>query len=163
MRCIVVIIAAIAIAIIATAVGASAKENTLYVSVDEGTYLRGRKSPSLDAAVEMKLYNGEEVTVVSAKGEWVEIEGGEPGTVWCYSEFLKSSSDDADCKKYEVVSNGKVRVRKEINGEKLRYVRNGDILEVKFFVDGWAYLGDGYIMQEFLKEIVCEDTERKQK
>jgi uncharacterized protein YgiM (DUF1202 family) len=131
----------------------AAAENAavMYVHVRDGTYLNGRHDPVRDSAVEMRLYRGDEVAVIGLADNWVQIEGGEAGSCWCCADYLADYPPDEDPPLYTVVSNGRVRVRQSPDGKTVRYVRAGDTVEVRFVIDGWAFLGDGYVMAEYLE------------
>ena len=126
-------------------------DTTMYVHVRDGTYLNGRHDPAKDSAVEMRLYRGDAVTVIAVNGNWAKIEGSEAGTCWCSIAYLADYPPGETAQLCTVSSDGRVRVRRSPNGETLRYVCDGDTVEVRFAVDGWAYLGDGYVMTEFLE------------
>ena len=126
-------------------------DTTMYVHVRDGTYLNGRHDPAKDSAVEMRLYRGDAVTVLAVNGNWAKIEGSEAGTCWCSVAYLADYPPGETAQLCTVSSDGRVRVRRSPNGETLRYVCNGDTVEVRFVIDSWAYIGDGYVMTEFLE------------
>jgi hypothetical protein len=90
------------------------------------------------------------VDVIRLNG-WAEIEGGEAGVAWCCIDYLASYKPGETAPEYMVVSNGRVRVRKEPDGDAVRYANNGDTVEVRFVIGGWAYIGNGYIMADYLE------------
>ena len=129
----------------------AAADTTMYVHVSDDSYLNGRRSPTRDSAIEMRLHAGDAVTVCGMDGGWAPIKGGEAGTCWCSVAYLADYPPGETAPLYTVSSDGRVRVRRSPNGETLRYVRNGNTVEVRFIADGWAYIGNGYIMTEFLE------------
>lgn len=136
------------------ALAGDADGTPMYIQVADGFHITARRNPDRDSSVEMRLLNGTPVTVVGIRGDWAEIEGGEAGTAWCRVGCLTDYDPTGDTQPtYTVVSNGKVRVRSTPNGKTVGYVHNGDVLQVRFVFDGWAYIGekDGYIMTEFLE------------
>jgi len=126
-------------------------DTTMYVHVSDDSHLNGRRSPTRDSAIEMRLHAGDAVTVCGMDGGWAQIKGGEAGTCWCSVAYLADYPPGETAQLCTVSSDGRVRVRRSPNGETLRYVCDGDTVEVRFAVDGWAYLGDGYVMTEFLE------------
>ncbi len=129
----------------------AAADTTMYVHVRDGTYLNGRHDATKNSATEMRLYRGDAVEVVKLDGGWAEIIGGEAGTCWCCVDYLAEYPPDQDASLYTVVANGRVRVRQSPDGKTERYLQDGDIVEVRFVVDGWACLVDGgYVMAEYL-------------
>jgi len=126
-------------------------DTTMYVHVRDGTYLNARHNHAADSAVEMRLYRGDAVEVVALDGGWAEIEGGEAGTCWCCVDYLADYPPDQDAPLYTVVANGRVRVRQSPDGKAVRYLQDGDAVEVRFVIDGWAYIGSGYVMADYLE------------
>jgi hypothetical protein len=124
----------------------------MYVHVREGSFLNGRREPNLDSPIMMKMERGFEAHVIGVKNGWAEIEGGEAGTAWCCVDYLADYRPGEDAPLYTVVSVGRVRVRQSPDGEAVGYVRDGDTVEVRFVIGGWAYIGSGYVMAEFLEE-----------
>lgn len=131
---------------------AAAEEGcVMYVQVREGTLLNGRREPNLDSAILMRMERGFEVYVLRVKNGWAEIVGGEAGTCWCAVEYLADYPPGENAPQYTVVSSGRVRVRQTPDGKAVGYVQPGDTVEVRFMIDGWAYIGSGYVMAEFLE------------
>ena len=126
---------------------------TMYVHVRDGTYLNGRHDATKDSAIEMRLHRGDAVEVVNLEGGWAEIVGGEAGTCWCCVDYLADYPPDQGAPLYAVVTNGRVRVRQSPDGETVRYLQDSDTVEVRFVVDGWAYIGDGYVMTDYLERM----------
>ena len=123
---------------------------TMYVHVREGTFLNGRLAPNMDSEIMMYLGRSYDVTVLQVKNGWALIEGGEAGTCWCCVDYLADYAPDDEAPLYTVEANGRVRVRRTPGGATVRYVHDGDTVEVRFLFDGWAYIGDGYVMAEYL-------------
>ena len=129
----------------------TAEAGTMYIHVTSGSYLNGRHAPAKDSAVEMRLYRGDAVDVIGIDGEWVQIEGGEAGTCWCRVDYLADYPPGDEAPLYTVLSDGRVRVRQSPDGNTLRYLYDGDLVAVRFAMDGWAYLDDGgYVMTDYL-------------
>ena len=131
---------------------AAADTTVMYVHVREGTMLNGRREPSVDSPIVMRMERGFAVDVLSVKNGWARIIGSESGTCWCSVDYLASYHPDGKPVYGTVVSNGRVRIRQSPDGETVGYVRNGDQVEVRFRIDGWAYIGSGYVMTEFLEK-----------
>jgi uncharacterized protein YgiM (DUF1202 family) len=123
---------------------------TMYVHVRDGTYLNARHDATKDSAIEMRLHAGDAVEVTGIDGRWAQVKGGEAGICWCCVDYLATYPPEVDAILYTVVSNGRVRVRATPGGETTRYLHDGDTVTVRFITDGWAYLGDGYVMDEYL-------------
>lgn len=119
----------------------------------EGKYLRGRRAPSLNADEEMRLYNGDKVTVLEVRDGWAKIRGGESSEVWCSLDYLTSEQPEA--MDYTVTATGRVRVRTAPDGELKRWAADGDRVTVTRWVGKWGYVGDGYILSKYL--VPCAD------
>ena len=123
---------------------------TLYVRTN-GDYLNGRSQPDKHASVEAHFDNGDQVEAVSTSGGWVEVVGGETGTVWCKAEYLSSSALEGAL--YRNTSGGRVFVRSEPCGAKTGRVEANKTVTVQNVVDGWGYIGTGWVdLSYFSKE-----------
>lgn len=114
---------------------------TLYVCTG-GDPLNGRANPDKHSRVEAAFANGSAVESVSAENGWVEVVGGETGTVWCKAEYLSSSLEAAF---YRNTSGGRVFVRDAPEGAKTGSVKAGKRISVTRIVDGWGYTGSGWV------------------
>ena len=149
------LLCAVILMVIGTATPLNARADTdtvtLYVHTQRDM-LNARRKPDKNSPVEMTLERGEPVEALRLQDGWVEIIGGEAGTAWCWAAYLAEYPPGEEAPVYTVASNGKVRVRQLPDGKTIRYVRNGDTVPVRFVIGGWAYIGDGYVMAEFLQE-----------
>lgn len=129
--------------------GVTASSETLYVCTSGGD-LNGRYKPSIHSSVEARFSNGEALEAVSYMEGWVEVVGGESGTVWCSQEYLSSSQKPI---KYRNTSGGRVFVRDEIRGHKTGLeVRSGSVVTVRRQMDGWGYIGTGWVDLSYFEE-----------
>ena len=128
------------------------------VVVQESSHLNGRAKP-VNGPIEMKLYLGDKVEIVSyGRDGWVEIIGGETGTVWVKDAFLTDEWYTLENPEvYRISSNGRVRVRTIPDGEASGWAKNGDMVTVSAIAvkNGvtWAKIEDGYVMERFLTEV----------
>lgn len=128
----------------------SASCETLYV-VTQGDDLNGRSEPSIHAPVEMRIPNGEAVQSVSSQNGWVEIVGGETGTVWCREEYLSSAPEAS---KFRNVSGGRVFVRDTVKGHKTGLeVPANKTVTVRIQRDGWGKVSSGWVDLSFFEEV----------
>lgn len=127
----------------------SSCSETLYVCT-RGDDLNGRAAPSKSARVEAHFPNGEALEAVSYHDGWVEVIGGETGTVWCSQKYLSSSQE---ARKYRNTSGGRVFVRDEINGRKTGLeVRSDKVVTIYRQIDGWGYIGTGWVDLTYFEE-----------
>lgn len=85
--------------------------------------------------------------------EWVEIYGGENGTMWVSAKYVTERMDAFTVKN---LNNGRVRIRSRIGGSgKLKgYVRNGKSIEIDRVVLGWGHCKKGWVDLEYFVEEV---------
>lgn len=135
---------ALSFALLLLATVASAE--TLYVCTSGGD-LNGRARPDPHARIEMKIPNGDSVEAVSRQNGWVQVIGGETGTVWCAQEYLSSSPQPL---KYRNTSGGRVFVRRDIKGAKTGLeISSGKVVTVRRQMSGWGYVGTGWVDLDF--------------
>ena len=150
------LVAAIIVAIIfalpllSMAVAEDVQPTQMYVvDVAEDSWLNGRTQPDKDSSIEARFLLGTEVDVYEVSGQWARVAGGECGYVWCSVDYLSSTPPDAEPQTYTVRSNGRVRVRETPEGDLVRWLEDGDTVQVQSWFDGWAYIGDGYMLGQW--------------
>lgn len=128
----------------------SAGAETMYVCVDEDSWLNGRANPDIHSDVECRFYLGDEVEVIDIYGEWAKVdEGGEAKHSWVLMKYLSSDIYESDTNA-TVVSNGRVRVRTSPGGEIIGYVNDGDTVKVKSSYEEWIRTNLGWISKDYL-------------
>lgn len=116
-----------------------AKAETVYCIADK---LNGRYTPNIKSERGMILYYSDEVEALKLNDNgWVEIIGGESGTVWCKAEFLSVSIEPREWKN---ISNGSVNIRKapSLEAKICGRVKKGRIMRITAEVLGWGYIKD---------------------
>ena len=112
-----------------------AQEPPLYVMA---TRLNGRAAPTKSSSVEARFERGDQLTPTGrTNGKWVEVEGGETGTVWCHSDYL---SQEPHSVRFANTSNGRVRIRKHPDGKPVGWVKENQTITVSNIIDGWGYV-----------------------
>lgn len=121
------------------------------------TELNGRASPNKNARVECYFSRGEEVKTtgaISNDGKWVEIIGGETGTVWCSIDYLSETNGSH---KYMNTSGGRVRIRKTPGGKSIAWVKTLDTVTISRIVNGWGYINNkGWVDLSYFNQIESE-------
>jgi len=131
-----------------------AEYNGLYVTAD---VLNGRKWPTKKAGIEAVFDYGdllEPTGRMSKDLEWLEVAGGESGTVWVFAQYVSERIIP-----FTVTNenNGKVKIRSKPGGGKLKgYVNRGKSVEIDRVVLGWGHCSRGWIDLEYLVEEVEE-------
>lgn len=123
---------------------------TLFV-VTNGDYLNGRARPDKNAPIEARFDNGDAVEALSIQNGWVEVIGGETGTVWCKAEYLSDSQSDSAT--YRNTSGGRVFVRSEPSGKKTGRIDAGKKVKVSRQIGNWGYIGSGWVDLSFFERL----------
>ena len=138
--------------LIATLAMESALGNQLYVTATE---LNGRSQPNKHSSIECRFSRGDTVEttgVISNDGGWVEVIGGETGTVWCSADYLSETRDSA---KYVNTSGGRVRLRKTPEGKFVGWVQTNEQITVARIVNGWGYIKDkGWVDLQYFYQVL---------
>lgn len=126
--------------------------NVLYVTASE---LNGRAMPNRHSSVEAIFEKGWDlVPTGNVKGNWVEVYGGETGTVWCSADYLSEINEPVV---FENISSGRVRSRTTPNGKARGWVHSNESVTVTRIVNGWGYVEDcGWVSLEYFIEKVDE-------
>ena len=100
--------------------------------------LNGRAAPSKKSMVEARFDRGDilECWQWSEKHHWIEVTGGETGTVWVCWEYVTERLDES------VWWNGsgkKVKIRKEPFGTVIGYLKPDGEIVVDRIVLGWGH------------------------
>lgn len=115
---------------------------TVYVTAGR---LNGRSMPRKKAFIEALFDHGDKLTATgkwSRDHKWIEVEGGEGGTVWVDIRYV------SEIKQPVVVMTDvtKVKIRKTpFNGRVTGYLKNGKELEIDQIVLGWGHCSKGWI------------------
>lgn len=120
--------------------------------------LNGRAWPTRKSQLEAFFDYGD---IVQATGkwsddhDWVEIKGGESGTVWCDARYLTERMD------HFIASNEgrrSVKIRKHpVDGKVVGYLRGGKTLKITQVVLGWGRCDRGWIDLGYLCEVEKQD------
>jgi hypothetical protein len=146
-----VVVAVIVLAIsLLQSFGIAEGHDPLYVTASQ---LNGRAHPSKKASVEALFDYGDRLTPtgkISKDRKWVEVEGGETGTVWVSVQYVSERFMEFTATN---VSNGKVRIHGLPDGGKLNgYLSRGKSVEIVQVVLGWGRCSKGWVDLAFLEE-----------
>ena len=147
------IVLVLVLAVLAAINGSLAEEQPtqMYVTVSAGRWLNGRYQPDTHSSIEARFQSGDTVDVYEVSGDWARVAGGESGTVWCDIHYLSATAPDEQPETCTVHADGRVRVRETPDGKLIRWLNNGDTVQVQCRIDGWAYIGDGYVQDQYLE------------
>lgn len=119
------------------------------------TLLNGRQWPTKKAQA-MTFYDyGEQLQPTgkwSKDREWIEIYGGEAGTVWVCARYVTERMTE-----FTVTNenNGKIRIRSKPGGGKVKgYVKHGKSIEIDRVIMGWGHCSRGWVeLDYFIEEV----------
>ena len=136
---------------------ALAESGDEYTVNTAGDTLNIRDHPWVGADVIGKLWPGDTVTLISENGGWSLVTASiEAGQGYVKSDYLTLATKDRPLGTYQNASGGRVRVRTEPGGDRVRWLEDGDTVEVtRWTNDGgerWGYVGDGYVLGSCLEE-----------
>lgn len=122
---------------------------TLYCTAST---LNGRAEPSKKARVEAQFSYGDEMEVVGYTDNWIEVVGGETGTVFVSAKYCASSLEKV---KYQNTSGGRVIIRESPEGKKKNdWIKANKKVTISAEVDGWGYIADrGWIDLSYFNEV----------
>lgn len=129
---------------------ANSKADTKYVLVQSELNVRSR--PSLGGEIHGRLFTGDCVEVEKTYHEWSFLKNlpSEEACGWVSSNYLVNSPvTEMNCQAI-VSANGRVALRKSVNGDRKSWANPGDILTVYGKSDVWSVTNKGYIKTEFL-------------
>lgn len=116
--------------------------------------LNGRSAPRKTASIEARFDFGdilEETENWSKNYQWVEVKGGETGTVWVHIQYV--SERPHYIMKNE--NNGKIKVRKwPVIGKVAGYIHHGQSVEIEQTILGWGKTKYGWVDLAYLVEEV---------
>lgn len=106
--------------------------------------LNGRAKPLKKSSIEALFDKGDSVEAIgwSKNHHWIEVKGGEPGTVWVWWEYLTERTDE-----FTVINDGstKLKIRKEPYGTVTGYLKPGKELIIDQVIFGWGHSNKGWI------------------
>lgn len=115
--------------------------------------LNGRAKPSKKSTVEARFdkYDTVEATGEwSNNHEWVEVMGGESGTVWCSIQYVSEIYEPVI---YENRGRQRIKIRKKpIDGRVVAYLYGGKTIKITQIVNGWGKSKKGWIDMSYLVE-----------
>lgn len=128
----------------------AARAETMYVSVEKGP-LRGHSKPDLHSKVECRFNDQEPVNVLGMADGWAKLDyGGEAEFSYVSWDYL-SGNEDGSNRQMVVSCNGPLRVRNNPAGKKVvGKLKNGDVVNVALFFDGWAKVNKGWVDEAYL-------------
>lgn len=124
--------------------------NDLYVTA---TKLNGRYKPSKRTAIEACFDYGDALKPTgnwSKDYKWVEVYGGESGSVWCSIQYVTEITEP---KTYINPDRTKIKIRKSpVKGTVVAYLKYNRKVEITQVVQGWGKCNKGWIDLSYLEE-----------
>lgn len=113
--------------------------------------LNGRAKPSKKSMVEARFDRGDilEAWGWSEKHHWIEVTGGEMGTVWVCWEYVTERLDEST---WYNATGSKVKIRKEPFGTVIGYLPKDKDIVVDRIVLGWGHFSKGWVDLSYFEE-----------
>ena len=122
-----------------------------YVQAD---LLNGRAEPTKSSGIESFFDYGD---IIEATGKWsddyrwVEVYGGEPGSVWVKISYVSERKGHCLFKNEDY---NKVKIRKRpVQGKVIGYIKRGQSIDISQVVLGWGKCDKGWVDLSFLNEV----------
>lgn len=129
----------------------SARSEELTEMYVTASLLNGRAAPSKRSTVEARFDRGDPVSAFEwdEKHHWIEVIGGETGTVWVWWEYLTERTDE-----FWVWNDygSKVKIRSEPFGKVTGYLKKGGELLIDQVLFGWGHSKRGWVNLYYLTE-----------
>lgn len=116
--------------------------------------LNGRANPRRTGFIEARFDEGD---ILQATGEWskdhhwIEVIGGETGTVWVYADYVSEEKRDLE---YQNSDYKKVKIRaRPVDGKITGYLKKGRKVTITKVVLGWGKCKKGWIDMQYLEEV----------
>ena len=126
----------------------SMETTDMYVTA---SLLNGRATPSKKAQIAARFDRGDSVTAYdwSDNHHWIEVSGGETGTVWIWWEYVTERTDE-----FTVYNDWgtKIKIRSEPFGHVIGYLKKGGELHIDKVVLGWGHSNRGWIELRYVTE-----------
>lgn len=114
--------------------------------------LNGRAKPTIKSSVEAFFDNGDVVHAISwsKNRHWIEVEGGENGTVWVWWEYVSERTDE-----FTITNDNsyKVKIRKKPGSTVIGYLKPGKTAIIDRVIFGWGHCQLGWIDLNLVTEI----------
>lgn len=146
----------VTLVLMGTVVAEEIEEQTYaYVMVE---LLNGRARPSKKSFQEAMFDYGDplkETGEWSADHKWIEVYGGETGTVWVSIKYV-SERKDVFTVRNEAYKRIKIR-KTPVSGKITGYLKKGKELEIDSVVLGWGHCSKGWIDLSLVAEVDNDD------
>ena len=115
--------------------------------------LNGRANPRRTGFVEARFDEGDRLDATgewSPDHHWIEVYGGETGTVWVYADYVSESKRDIQMMN---VDHNKVKIRsRPVDGKITGYLKRGKKVVITHVVLGWGKCSKGWIDLSLLED-----------
>ena len=137
----------------------SAAMEELYEQDDNQVYvttrlLNGRSKPRKTAKIEAIFDKGDTLCKTgnwSDDRHWIEVYGGESGTVWVYTDYISEISEPFIVQNIDY---NQVKIRsKPIDGKVKGYLKRNKSVEILQVIDNWGRCSKGWIDLSLLEEV----------
>lgn len=130
---------------------AHAEDNEATSVYVTASMLNGRSDPRKSAYVAAKFDRGDKLDALnwSRNHNWVEVKGGETGTVWVWWEYVTERTDE-----YPVYNDygSRIKIRNKPHGRVVGYLKKNEELFIDKVLFGWGHSDKGWIELKYVTE-----------
>ena len=116
--------------------------------------MNGRTNPRKTAFIECRFDHGDKLTATgewSEDNHWIEVYGGESGTVWVYADYVSERKEGFTVKNLD---HQQVKIRsRPVDGKLKGYLKKNKTIEVDQVVLGWGKTPRGWIDLDYVEEV----------
>ena len=126
---------------------------TAWVICQPGDYVNARSKPSNRSESVGWFDGGEEILLDGQeKNGFLHCVGRfETCGAWIYSGYVVYEQPTRVYVRASVISKGKLKARKCVDGKRRCWLHNGDTVKVHWFTDTWCVTNKGFVMTKFLE------------
>ena len=133
---------------------ARAEGTVFWVLCQPNDYINVRMTPSTRSDIVGRLETGDTIYFDGkTRNGFCHLNPAqlEVSEAWIYSGYVSEYEPrDMGGKTYRVTSEARVAARKCIEGERLRWMYDGDLVKVWYMTEEWAVTNRGFIRSEYL-------------
>lgn len=123
---------------------------TLYV---KAKLLNGRSEPKKNASIECRFDKDDSILATgnwSNDHHWIEVVGGETGTVWVYADYVSEYQSPVYIVNYDYK---KLKIRsRPFDGKITGYLKRDKPVQAECIILGWAKTVKGWINMRYVEE-----------
>ena len=132
---------------------AFAEESELFIICQPDSFVNVREHPKMRASVSGFLEFGQKVVSDGKKRNGFVhcIISNESGEGWVYGGYLVSDQPVIQQSRAQISGEGRVACRRAVNGQRRKWLHNGDAVTVYAYSEEWSVTDEGFIKMRYLE------------